>query len=184
MASARRVTAVLTSSLALILAVGCESTADRQRKADEARAEADQKAAMAQQQAQQQSAAAQNAAQQQATVDQQRADQVQNAATGELMKEGAAYTAKLTLALQEMNGKLNDLHSAGSAETDPQKRVEDDQVFEQLVARREALAADARALPQASTMSWPDLKAKIDRDLDDARPALRSASAHIKRSPR
>ena len=63
-------------------------------------------------------------------------------------------------------------------------KTEDGQVIAQVTTHRDVLLSDVRAVPFATAMSWPALKGKIDRDLDDSRTSSRTASAHIKHAPR
>jgi hypothetical protein len=177
--------ALMASLVALCPALyACDTTADKQRKADQAQLEANQERAAAEEHARQQSAEAQNAAQQQASQEQRKADRAQNAAYAELGQEEGAYSSKLNDVIDDLNGKVNELEAAAAAEQKASKREEDSQVLRDAVDHRETLTADARAVPYATTMSWPDLKAKIEKDLEDARPVARSAAAHIRSSPR
>jgi hypothetical protein len=173
-----------TSLVALALLAGCENTADKQRKADQAQAEADQQKAMAQQQAQQKAAEAQNSAQQQATKGQETANDLQNQTDAELRREQADYSSKVRGELSDLNGKITDLHGASVAEPTATKKADDDRVLGELSVRRDALSVDVQSIATATATTWPALKDKIDKDLDDSKSSARTALSHIKSSPR
>jgi hypothetical protein len=162
----------------------CDTTADKQRKADQQQAEANEKTQMAREQAQQQGARAENSAQQEATQEQRKADQAENAAFAELGKEEGDYALRLNDAIDDLAGKSKDLRTAAAAEKDAKRQTDDNRVLDEVTEHRDALLADAKSVPYATTRSWPDLKNRIDRDLEDVDPVARSAAAHIKSSPR
>jgi hypothetical protein len=176
---------ILSFSLVAVAGlVGCDNTADKQRQADQAQAAADQKRAAAEEEARQKVAEAQNAAQQAVTKAQQQADEKQNAALASLTKEQMDRLAKVNGAIDDLNGKINDLATSSNAETVPSRKAEDHQMAIELSAHLEALRADAAAITAATPMTWPSVEQHIDKDLDDYRSSARTAAIVIKTSPR
>jgi hypothetical protein len=181
----KRTRIVLSLSLVTLAGLSaCENTADKQREADQAQALADQKKAAAQQEALQKTAEAQNAAQQEITKAQRQANDKQNAVLATLSEEQLDRMSKLNGAIQDLNGKLDDLNVASRAETNPSKKEEDSSLALELSVRLDTLRADGRAITEATTVSWPTVEAKVDKDLDVYRSSARTASAHIKSAPR
>jgi hypothetical protein len=176
--------ASILSLMTLTGLAGCDSTADKQREADQAQAAADQKRAAAEEQAQQKAAEAQNAAQQTATEAQRKADDKLNAAIATLGKEQLESLTAVNGAIQDLAGKIDDLNTAANAEVKPDKRAADDHVIDDLQGRRNGLIADARAITEATTMTWPALKDKVDKDMGDYRSLVRVASVSITHAPR
>jgi septal ring factor EnvC (AmiA/AmiB activator) len=175
----------LSSSLvAIALVAGCQTTADKQREADQAQAQADQKRTAAEEQANQKAAEAQNAAQQEITNAQRKADEKQNAVLAALTHEQADRLSKVNDALDDLRGKIAELQTAANAETVAKNQTADGRVLSDLIARREVLTADATAIPGATPTAWPGLEDKIDKDLDAFRSLARTASVHIKSAPR
>jgi hypothetical protein len=176
---------VFALSLAALNGItACQNTADKQREADKAQAIADQKKAAAQQEALQKAVEAENAAQQEITKAQRQADDKQNAALATLSTEQVDRMAKVNEAIEDLNGKLDDLNAASRAETSPSKREEDKRLTLDLATRLDTLRADGRSIGEATTVSWPTVEAKVDKDLDGYRYSARTAWARIKSSPR
>jgi len=176
--------AVSLSVAACLGLAGCENTAEKQRQAEQEQVAADQKRAAAEEQVRQKAAEAINAAQQEATKAQREADDKANAALAMLSKDQLDRMSKIHSAVEDLNGKINDLRAASNAEPAPSDKVEDSKVLGELAARRAILDADGRAVAEATTMTWPALKDKVDKDLDDYRSSARTATFHIRSAPR
>jgi hypothetical protein len=173
----------MISLVALTGLAGCESTADKQREADQAQAAADQKRAVAEEQANQKSSEAQNAAQKTTTEAQRIADDKQSAAVATLQTERLETLTAVNGAIEDLAGKIDDLNAAANAEPKADKKAADVQVVSDLQARRNGLIADARAITEATTMSWPPLKDKVDKDMGDYKSSARVASFRITQAP-
>jgi hypothetical protein len=181
---ARARLALSLSILALAGLPACENTADKQRQADQAQAAADQKKAAAEEEAQHKAAEAYNAAQQVATNAQRKADDKETAVLTKLSKEQVDSMSKVSSAIQDLNGKLDELNAASKAETEANKQAEDTRLTTDLSARIAILQADEKAIVESTAMSWPTVEAKVDKDLDGYRSSARTASVRIKSAPR
>lgn len=83
-----------------------------------------------------------------------------------------------------MGGKIDELNAASKAEPTADKRAADERVVNDLHLRRDALTADARATTEATTLTWPTLMEKVDKDMGDYRSLARVATFRISSSPR
>jgi hypothetical protein len=160
----KRSMAVLCAMVSAPLVLGaCETTTDREQRAERLQLEAVQKRAEAEQKAKQEQA--------KAVLDQQTA------------KDEMSYGLRVQKELDSVDCTMSSLQDSADKATGSAK-AQDDQVMSDLAARKDTLAQDLKQITVASTNDWNGLRAKVDRDLDDLKKSLRTASTTVTGAPR
>jgi hypothetical protein len=151
----RKSTAVWGITLAAALGVaGCESDKDR------------------------------NKAQEQGQMDpQKRLEQQGDQKTTEaLLKEKDEYRTSLEKAITDQQKVVDEMRQ-GAANATGETKVEDEHELQDVMKRRESLQSDMREVAAATPEKWPALKDKIDRDIDEYKDTVKTASSRIKATP-
>jgi len=141
------------AALSLLVAVGCNSAADDQAKADKAQATATDKLTSATVEANQKVASAQ------AEADKKIAE-----AQASFMTLREDYRHTVTTDLVDIDQKVAKLH-AKELTMAGQGKVDFDQRLAQIQTSRDAFAADYQSLEGASARTWDDTKSRIDKEL-------------------
>lgn len=157
----RKWTALSLVAGAALAMTACQSPADKDRDARKAQIEADKSKAEAQQ----------NADQKRTTADQQ------------LMGEKDDYREKVQKDMVDVDKHVDDIEANAATATGADK-ADYDRTLADVVHKRDALQADVRGINASTADTWSTVKAKIDRDLDDYKSAVKTASSKIKAGPR
>jgi hypothetical protein len=160
----KRSMAVLCATVIAPLVLGaCETATDREQRAERLHVEAEQRRAEAEQKAKQEQA---------------KADLDREAA-----KEEMSYGLRVQKELDGVDCTMSSLQDSADQATGSAK-AQDDQAIGDINARKDILQQDMKQITMASTNDWNGLRAKVDRDLDDLKKSLRTASTTVKGTPR
>src|SRR5438552_9492792 len=102
---------------------------------------------------------------------------------GRVALEQADFRATIDREIDGYRTKADALRAAETAEKRKGERTADDRLIRDADARRAALDADRQAIDGATTATWGDVKAKVDRDLDEFRKAVKAVDDHLAREP-
>jgi hypothetical protein len=149
---------------------GCDNAADQQRKADQAQVEADQK-----------KAAANAEVQKNANEEQQKVDDMKAKAASTFATERNDYVQRISGQLDALDKQMNDLHAKTNAA--PAGQTPLDHVLDDVTKHRDMLRADMTNAQSTNAVDWPGVKAKIDKDIDEAKNSVQTADAQIKKAP-
>jgi len=90
------------------------------------------------------------------------------------MSEKSAYEQKAEAKIEEMDAEIQRLR-AKAKEQNADARLESENAIDRLKARRDDVAARLEETKSSSGEAWRDVKAGLDRAMDDMRGAFRSA---------
>lgn len=156
--------ALTIGTIALAFAVGCETAADQQRKANEAQDEANRKAERAQEDADR---TAQKA---QADANREIAD-----AQEKFSKMREEYRHDLQSKLVEVDKEIAELRTQAATETG-KKKQQIDANLPIIDERRTRLSEAFRELEQASATTWDRAKGEVEKRWDELKHSVESAT--------
>lgn len=140
--------------------IGCNSPEKAQQSADEARQQAQDKSLEAQREA--------DKAKAQAQAD---AIQKQNQADQTLATARNDYHARVSSLIVDLDKRTADLQAASLTATPADKKRNDDRIATLAVFRR-TLEADLHDVDGVMAADWETTRARVDRDMSDARSAM------------
>jgi hypothetical protein len=160
--------ALATMAGASFAVTACENASDRERKAEQQQIQADQN-----------KLESQRNADQKAREEQQKAADMRAEADKKFAQEKSDYFDKVHQDLADLDKKVNDMKDVTNRATGATKDAFN-KTLKDVQAKRDLISSDLDEIGRSTAINWDGIKAKVDKDLDEFKSTVRTASTRIK----